>query len=317
MSLLCPYCCKFVILFNVSCLSSCLSIASIAKALSVPDNPSIIMTKVCLLYTPFSMGMSSLNFTKLESGEKSLDTNLIPNKGTNSNHFITYLIKITSNTHAELNTPEINEKNVSMKIFIVGIVSHYKLIIEMLFGKLNYSDELYEKGRRGLKIEKVLIKGFIADTVSHQKLIRKMFFDKRNYSDESCEEGRSRFLILLQAGDIETNPGPEDLLLVSQNCRGLKNNEKLKQLLNACHSMQTKGSKIIALQETHLEKSMLNYLWSGNYALTPSQGAKGGVITLLGPNAIIHEQRDIKNECHVLLIEIISKLFQEIFSTPL
>ena len=204
------------------------------------------------------MGTSSLFFTKLESGEKSLDMNLFPNKGTNSNH---------------------------LTIFILKIEAYIEKILQ-------------------IKIKIYVIKKFIVGAVSHCKLMRIMLAIKMNYS--SYGEGKARFLILLRAGDIELNPGPEELLLVSQNCRGLKNNEKFKQLLNACHSIRSKGTKIIALQETHIEKSMLNYSWSGNFALTPSQGAKGGVITLLGPNTIVHEQRDIDSECHVLLTEVIA-----------
>ena len=76
-------------IFNVNDLS----VASIAKAQSISHNPSILMTKVCLRNTPFSMGTSSLFFTKLESGEKSLDMNLFPNKGTNSNHLTIFILK--------------------------------------------------------------------------------------------------------------------------------------------------------------------------------------------------------------------------------
>ena len=120
------------------------------------------------------------------------------------------------------------------------------------------------------------------------------------------DEGDLRTILLLRSGDVELNPGPKELLLASQNCRGLKNNEKLKQLLNSCQHLQSKGSKIVALQESHLENSMLKYMWSGNFALTPSQGAKGCVITLLSPNIVIHEQRDLECEGHVLLTESIA-----------
>ena len=110
--------------------------------------------------------------------------------------------------------------------------------------------------------------------------------------------------ILLRSGDVEKNPGPECMTLLSQNCRGLKNKDKLKQLLSRLNKITQ--TKIIALQETHLETSLLKYSWHGNVAFTPSTGAKGGVITLLSGNVSIQDQIDIEDEGHILLVEVLN-----------
>ena len=122
--------------------------------------------------------------------------------------------------------------------------------------------------------------------------------------DKSFKVTRTLLLLLKCAGDIESNPGPDGLLLVSQNCRGLKNKEKFKQLLCRLQS-GSQTTKIVALQETHLDSTYIKYSWLGNIALTPSTGSKGGVITLTSGNISIQEQHDIDDEGHVLLLEII------------
>ena len=113
------------------------------------------------------------------------------------------------------------------------------------------------------------------------------------------------WLLLLLSGDVESNPGPGDITLISQNCRGLKCKDKLKQIL--CRANNIRGSsKIVALQETHLESSYLKYSWPGNTAITPSSGAKGGIITLLSGDINILDQIDIDNEAQILFTEMIN-----------
>ena len=126
-------------------------------------------------------------------------------------------------------------------------------------------------------------------------------------NSNKCIKNELLFTILLRLGDVEKNPGPIELKLVSQNCRGLKNKDKLKQLLSRANKLYSGDTKIIALQETHLESTFIKYSWSGKVAVTPSVGARGGMITLLSGNINIREQFDIDNECHVLLTEITSK----------
>ena len=72
------------------------------------------------------------------------------------------------------------------------------------------------------------------------------------------------------------------------------------------NKLYSEDTKIIALQETHLESTFIKYSWTGKVAVTPSVGAKGGVITLLSGNINVRDQFDIDNECHVLLTEITS-----------
>ena len=113
-------------------------------------------------------------------------------------------------------------------------------------------------------------------------------------------------MLLIRSGNVERNPGPSngDVMLISQNCRGLKCKDKLKQLLCRLNKIGS-SSKIIALQETHLESSYLKYSWSGNSAITSSLGAKGGIITLVSGNINILDQIDIENDAQILFTEII------------
>ena len=154
------------------------------------------------------------------------------------------------------------------------------------------------------------IKGY-ALKESNRSKVSNIYFDKKLsifIEDKSYTSTLIRMLLLLVAGDVERNPGPEDITLVTQNCRGLKNKDKLKQLLNRLSNMKIGNTKIVALQETHLDldQSYIKYMWSGVMAITPGVGSKGGVVTLLSGNISIHEQIDVENEGHILLAELIS-----------
>ena len=110
---------------------------------------------------------------------------------------------------------------------------------------------------------------------------------------------------LLLAGDVEANPGP-GISMITQNCRGLKKDSKLKQLLNRIYKDHVDlNNIIIALQETHLEKTYLKYQWRGTHIFTPSSGQRGGCITLLGENMELIRQIDIDNEAHVAKVNMI------------
>ena len=80
--------------------------------------------------------------------------------------------------------------------------------------------------------------------------------------------------LLLCSGDVEVNPGP-DLMLGTQNCRGLKKESKLRQLLNRINKANNVNI-IFALQETHIEVSKLKYQWRGKHIFTPGTGQQGG-----------------------------------------
>ena len=109
---------------------------------------------------------------------------------------------------------------------------------------------------------------------------------------------------MLLSGDIEENPGPvTEALLLTLNCRGLKKQNKFKQLTNRLYkSHNISNDFIAALQETHLEISNLSYSWKGSHIFTPGSGSKGGCITLLSENMTVIESTDIGNEGHVAIV---------------
>ena len=108
---------------------------------------------------------------------------------------------------------------------------------------------------------------------------------------------------LMEAGDVEPNPGPHDhqpeikLTLVSQNCRGLKDERKLKHLLNNCHRVAKSSSNfVIALQETMItDDRRLRFGWRGTHIFTPGTGHGRGCVTLL-PS---HIQPDTQSLIHL------------------
>ena len=112
--------------------------------------------------------------------------------------------------------------------------------------------------------------------------------------------------VLMKSGDVELNPGPEERVLISLNCRGLKKESKFKQLLNRIQiSHGYSKTIIVALQETHREVDNLKYVWKGNYIFTKGSGSKGGVITLLGENIKVLEDINIGLEAHIGAVQII------------
>ena len=114
------------------------------------------------------------------------------------------------------------------------------------------------------------------------------------------------WLQIMRSGDVESNPGPLDVTLITLNCRGLKRDHKFKQLMNRVQT-DHRSNLIVALQETHLNINNLNYTWRGKHIFTESNGAKGGIITLLSDNIAVREQVDIENEAHIAVIEILEQ----------
>ena len=128
------------------------------------------------------------------------------------------------------------------------------------------------------------------------------FYWKNNgnvYKNLFANEGLTSKMLLKLAGDVESNPGP-GITLVTQNSRGLKKESKLRQLINRIYKThKLNNSLIISLQETHIERSNLNYLWKGSHIFTPGNGHQGGCITLLSENIEVVNQIDIDQEAHV------------------
>ena len=113
-------------------------------------------------------------------------------------------------------------------------------------------------------------------------------------------------LRIVLSGDVEINPGPFDMTLITLNCRGLKKETKFRQLLSRI-ALDHRTNLIVALQETHIESNNLNYMWNGKHIFTESDRSKGGVITLVSDNVIVKEQINIGHEAHIALIEIINQ----------
>ena len=112
-------------------------------------------------------------------------------------------------------------------------------------------------------------------------------------------------LVLLQSGDIELNPGPISITFVTQNCRGLKKEDKLRQLLHRTYTSHKNDNLIMALQETHIETNNLKYMWKGQHIFTEGRGSKGGIITLLSDNIVILEQTNIDYEAQISVVQIL------------
>ena len=131
---------------------------------------------------------------------------------------------------------------------------------------------------------------------------------------------------LLRSSDVHLNPGPDrndggDLggnhlqraggttaalastLVTTYNVRGLKDENKLRHLLN--HFNRKIGNKnmdtIVCLQETYLElPGKIPYLWRGNFHLTPGVGNSGGCLSLLSSHICVVAKRNLGHRGHVL-----------------
>ena len=148
-------------------------------------------------------------------------------------------------------------------------------------------------------------------------------------------------VILERSGDIESNPGPYlqaqnnrradehrddgqnhqqslgdsthqqesprsrcDLQVMTYNVRGLTDPKKLRHLVNNCYkASKTSANSFFLFQETYVMRlDLLNYLWRGEFHLTPGLGNSQGCLTLLtAPYKIIHSD-NFQNRAHVLVL---------------
>ena len=277
------------------------SVESLAIAPSCLSCLIIITSSLSPLMTPFTLSQSILTFSKLES-RLSLDNQLIPEKG--PKEFSLFFNKLGENKLLKIFKSEKGPKEFSssfnkldenklLKIFICATgISNRKFLRMSWHGK--YKDY-------GKKYNNSFTRNSLNRYDNYKNYVRRIFC----FLDSSQTIKNVRRLMLLCSGDIESNPGPEMLTLTTQNCRGLKNKDKLKQLLCRCNKDKSTNTQIIALQETHLDSAFIKYSWYGNFAITPSVGSKGGVITLVSSNINILEQFDIDNEAQILLTEIL------------
>jgi len=109
-------------------------------------------------------------------------------------------------------------------------------------------------------------------------------------------------LLLLLCGDVERNPGPsfnnKKLIILTQNCRGLNNNMKLKHLMSNKSRIVKNDHFILALQETYLiDDSTIG--WCGTHVFTKAESIhSAGCITFFPDTVRIIEKKDIDDKGH-------------------
>jgi len=88
--------------------------------------------------------------------------------------------------------------------------------------------------------------------------------------------------ILLQANDVETNPGPT-IQISTHNISGMRNLDKCRRILNNANKLNKGEILIIGLQETHLDNTHVNRLnlqWRLQHIMSPSEGNAKGTLLL-------------------------------------
>ena len=95
-----------------------------------------------------------------------------------------------------------------------------------------------------------------------------------------------------------------DLQVLTLNVRGLSDPKKVRHLVNTCYK-RTKQAKdsFFLFQETYVPSlGLLDYIWRGDYYLTPGTGNSLGCISLISPPYKIIQSRDIEQRGHVLAL---------------
>ena len=116
------------------------------------------------------------------------------------------------------------------------------------------------------------------------------------------------FIRLARSGNVEKNPGPDDISLrvMTYNVRGLNDERKLRHLVNKIYK-EDKGKScdsIVCLQETYvMNVGKLPYLWRGNLHLTPGTGSSCGCLILTSPHLNIVHASDIENRAQVVVCQ--------------
>ena len=223
-----------------------------------------------------------------------------------------------------------NEGNVYQKrIDIMNMNMRFKINITNRNSYKNENNKRsMKKSRRSNLLQRLPDLGCSTDNLSIKSQRRKT----RHYT----------LSLLILAGDVEMNPGPgqgpvpepepehldagqldqdddvrnsgaprtkEDLKVVSYNVRGLNDQLKLRHLLNHLHTnyISKKSDSIIMLQETFIEEpGLIEFLWRGNFHLTPGLGNSTGCITLTSSHINIIASKNIGSRAHVLVLQKIS-----------
>ena len=274
--------------------------SSIAKAHSSLINPSIITsTHYRSIHRP-SLRLSGLSIPKLELRlrEISRSTQLLPARVSTNlinfyfNHYLNrYPNHYLKSSSIKFNTNQslTNQSNPSK------ILNTFNQNVNVVL-KGNFLFEYWSVTNK-IKVT-ITLKSHYTNNLD----VAKNFYAANYIKDGS----KWMIKLLIRSGDVELNPGPKEMTLVTLNCRGLKNEEKLKQLLHRfTKSHDIYSGLIIALQESHLDYDTFKYRWKGRHIFTPSDGAKGGVITLLSDGISITKEIHIGHEAHIALLKII------------
>jgi hypothetical protein len=132
--------------------------------------------------------------------------------------------------------------------------------------------------------------------------------------------------LLAQCGDVESNPGPgvssviettaasnynngngndyarqvisPEIIIMTQNCRGLNDYSKMRLIIRNKNSMANKSKMILALQETYLIND--DWIkWSGNYVFSKAASPhSAGCLTYFSEAVRIMEVRQIDDQGH-------------------
>ena len=262
------------------------------------------MSTVCLQMNHSSLGSSSLIFQKLES-ELCLDNHVGPNKGhkTIFNFIFNVTLQINRLTQIAKNlmSPNLSSEPGPIAETYSKICVRNKKGCKTICGVNLQMNRRLQGVKKFINIKALLSLSSYVDLESQNYKLYVLFL----YRTTDTIKMFNLSLLILRSGDVEMNPGPNGLTMITQNCRGLKCKNKTKQLLCRLRDFRTEGTKIIALQETHIDSAHIKYSWEGNIAITPSTGSKGGVITLVSENVNIIEQKDIDDEAQILVTEVI------------
>ena len=94
------------------------------------------------------------------------------------------------------------------------------------------------------------------------------------------------------------------LQVMTLNVRGLNDSKKVRHLVNNCYKKCSLSSEsIFMFQETYVSSlKLLDYIWRGEYHLTPGMGNSVGCITLLSSTLKIVHSVNIGDRGHILAV---------------
>ena len=128
---------------------------------------------------------------------------------------------------------------------------------------------------------------------------------------KTTENSHSNSSLLLLQG-VHPNPGPRDstgsesIKLITYNCRGLRNTNKLRRLLEKTSKLVNKGA-IVALQETHkIDEKIMKDIWTHKFILNCSSTDQKGIAILFNKKYEIVDQY-LDNDDRIAIVNIKSE----------